>query len=127
MRVLVADTHPDVRWALRTVVGEEPGLTMVGEACDYVQLAQQARTLKPDMILLEWELPGQPAERVVEALSSISQRARVIVLSRHPEAKRAALAAGADAFVSKADAPQELLAALRRLVHESEIDALTAG
>jgi CheY-like chemotaxis protein len=40
----------------------------------------------------------------------------VIVLSGRPEVRQAALAAGAEAFVSKADAPQQLLAALRRLV-----------
>jgi DNA-binding NarL/FixJ family response regulator len=118
MRVLVADGHPEVRWALRTVVGEEPGLTMAGEVSDAEQLVQQARTLRPDIILLEWELPGQPGEDLLAALGSTSHGVRVIVLSRHPEAKRAALAAGADAFVSKADGPQEFLAALRRVVHE---------
>jgi DNA-binding NarL/FixJ family response regulator len=118
MRVLVADTHPEVRWALRTVVGEEPGLTMAGEVSDSEQLVRQARTLRPDMIILEWELPGRPAEDLLAALSSSNHGTRLIVLSRQPEAKQAALAAGADAFVSKADAPQELLEALRRLVRE---------
>jgi DNA-binding NarL/FixJ family response regulator len=118
MRVLVADTHSEVRWALRTVIGEEPGLTMVGEVSGFEHLVQQARTLRPDMVLLEWELPGQPAGDLLAALGSINQGIRVIVLSRHPEAKQAALAAGADAFVSKADSPQQFLAALRSVLHE---------
>jgi DNA-binding NarL/FixJ family response regulator len=127
MRVLVADTHSEVRWALRTVIGEEPGLTLAGEVSDYVQLVQQVRTLQPDVIVLEWELPDQPEGDLLAALGSTSHGSRVIVLSQQPEVRQAALAAGADAFVSKAGAPQELLAALRGLVQEPEIDALTAG
>jgi DNA-binding NarL/FixJ family response regulator len=118
MRVLVADGHPEVRWALRTVIAEEPGLTLIGEVSDYVQLVQQARALQPDMIVLEWGLPDQPEGDLLAALGRPSQGVRFIVLSQHPEAKQAALAAGADAFVSKADDPQALLAALRGLVRE---------
>jgi DNA-binding NarL/FixJ family response regulator len=65
------------------------------------------------MILLEWELPGQPAEDLLEALSNSNHGTRLIVLGRHPETEQEALAAGAHAFVSKAGAPQKLLAALR--------------
>jgi DNA-binding NarL/FixJ family response regulator len=118
MRVLVADGHQEIRWALRTVVGEEPGLTLVGEVSDSEQLVQQAQALQPDMILVEWELPGQPVVDLIAALGSHNRRTRVVVLSGHPEAKRVALAAGAEAFVSKADAPEELLAVLRGLVQE---------
>ena len=114
MRVLVADAHQEVRWALRTVIEEEADLTQVGEVTNSEQLVQQARTLRPEMILLEWELPGQPAEDLLAALSNSNHGTRLIVLGRHSEAEQDALAAGADAFVSKAGAPQKLLAALRR-------------
>lgn len=118
MRVLLADAHPKVRWALRTVIREEPGLTVVGEVSDVEHLLAEARAQHPDLIFLEWELSGRPGEELLAVLGALNHGSRVIVLSSRPEARQAALAAGAEAFVSKADAPQQLLAALRRLVQE---------
>ena len=118
MRVLLADAHPEVRWALRTVIREEPGLALAGEVSDSEHLLEQAQELNPDLIVLEWELPGQPGGELLANLGALNQEARVIVLSSRPEAKQAALAAGANAFVSKANGPEKLLTALRELVHE---------
>jgi len=115
MRVLIADAHSEVRWALRTVIREEPGLTVAGEVSDAEHLLTQARTLQPDLIILEWELPNQSSEGLLALLGALNHRCQVIVLSRRPEARQAALDAGAGAFISKADAPEQLLAALRRL------------
>lgn len=118
MRVLVADAHREVRWALRTVIGEEPGLTVVGEVSDAVHLLDQAQDLHCDLVLLEWELGGPTGEELLADLGTLDRPCRVVVLSRQLEARGAALAAGADAFVSKADAPEQLLAVLRRLGHD---------
>lgn len=118
VRVLLADDHTQVRWALRTVLGEEEGLTVVGEATEAGSFLVQAQALKPDLILLEWELPGQPPETLMADLGALGLDARVVILSRGPESRRAALAAGADAFVSKADGPEQVLSTLHRLVKE---------
>jgi len=115
MRVLLADGHTQVRWALRTAIGEEPGLTLVGEVSKAEDLMSQAQTLQPDLILLEWELPSGSTGELLSALRALGLQAKVIVLSRRPECEKAALAAGADAFVSKAAPPEALLLALRRL------------
>jgi DNA-binding NarL/FixJ family response regulator len=115
MRVLLADHHTEVRWALRTAIKEVPDLMLVGEAIQAKDLLSQARALRPDLILLEWELPGRSARNLLAALREIDPLARVIVLSREPESQEPALDAGADVFVSKANGPEELLAALHRL------------
>jgi DNA-binding NarL/FixJ family response regulator len=116
MRVLLADDHTWVRWALRTAIGEEPGLTVVGEVSEAENLLSQAQALRPDLILLEWELPGRAADGLLSALRALDSQIGVIVLSQGAESEQAALAAGADAFVSKADPPEQLLNALRRWV-----------
>lgn len=118
MRVLLADHHSQVRWALRTAIKEEPRLVVVGEATEAEALLSQAQALRPDLILLEWELPGQPVEEVLSTLRAFNNGCQVIVLSRQPECETAALAAGADAFISKAAAPEELLTALRALASD---------
>lgn len=116
MRVLLADDHPKVRWALRTFIKEEPGWIIVGETSGADTLLSQALVLQPDLILLEWELPGWAGDKLLSALRALDLPSRLIVLSKSSETERLALAAGADAFVSKANGPEQLLAVLHRLV-----------
>jgi two-component system invasion response regulator UvrY len=115
MRVLLADNHAQIRWALRTVIKEQPGLLLVGEVTRAEDLLSQVQTLKPDLILLDWELLGQEEEKVIADVHRVQPGAKVIILSRRPESQQLALDAGAEAFVSKAGAPDHLLTALRRL------------
>ncbi|MGC9468013.1 MAG: response regulator [Anaerolineae bacterium] len=117
MRVLLADGHPKVRHALRMFLAEEPELSIVGEVSGANTLLSEALALKPDLILLEWELRGWPAGKLLSALRALELPARIIVLSWRPETEEAALAAGADGFLSKAEGPEQLLAELRRLTH----------
>ena len=117
MRVMLADSHTRIRWALRTVIEEEPGFTLVGEVSQAQDLLLQARSLQPDLILLEWELPGR-ANGFLTELNALDPEPYVIVLSSQPEQREAALASGVEAFVSKADAPEQLLATLRNLVRQ---------
>jgi CheY-like chemotaxis protein len=74
--------------------------------------------LQPDLILLDWELPGlsgaTTARSVLNTLFACCPTLQVIVFSGRPEAGRHALAAGANQFVSKAAPPEQLLAALRQ-------------
>jgi DNA-binding NarL/FixJ family response regulator len=117
MHVLVADGHTQVRWALRTAIKEAFDWVVIDEASDAQSLLDRARILEPDLVLLEWELPGSPVgPALVSALHALTPRCRVAVLSRLPEAQQAAMSAGADLFVSKSAAPQQLLAALHRLM-----------
>jgi two-component system nitrate/nitrite response regulator NarL len=120
MRVLLADVHPKVRWALRTFIEEEPELTIVGEASEADTLMSQALKLQPDLILLEWELAGRPVHKLVSALRALVLGVQVVVLGSRPESERDALVAGADGFVSKADGPGQLLTVLRGMMVEGE-------
>ncbi len=116
MRVLLADDHTRVRWALRTAIQEEDGMDIVGEVSEAPGLLAQVETLRPDVIVLEWELPGRPIGDLLADLRALDRPCQVIVLGQHPDTQAVALAAGADAFVSKADSPEQLLCALRGLV-----------
>jgi DNA-binding NarL/FixJ family response regulator len=120
MRVLLADHHSRVRWALRTAISEEPSLNIVGEVVDGSSLLSQTEAVHPDLILLERELPGAENQDLLARLKVIEPQVCVIVLSRQAEFEASALAAGADAFVSKAGPPEELLAVLRRFAMEGK-------
>ena len=114
MRILVAENDARARGALHMLLGQEPGLT-VAECADLEGLTAQVQAFQPDLVLLDWELPGRPAAALLYALNASGANPRVIVLSRRPEAEAAALATGAEAFVCKTDPPAALLSALRRV------------
>jgi DNA-binding NarL/FixJ family response regulator len=112
MRVLLADDQTKVRSALRLLLEQEPGLSVVGEAAEAEDLLAQVEVTQPDLVLLDWELPGLRTDDRLSALRALCPQLKVIALSGQPEARRAALSAGADAFVSKGEPPERLLAAL---------------
>jgi DNA-binding NarL/FixJ family response regulator len=111
MHILLADNQVEVRSALRFLLEQEPGMCLVGEAAEAGELLAQEAALQPDLVLLDWELPGsQPADLL--AALRIRRHTIVIALSGRPEARQAALNAGVDAFVSKGEPPERLLATL---------------
>ena len=120
MRVLIADDQPQVRSALRLLLKQETDLAVVGEADDAERALELSAEQRPDLVLLDWELPDQRAggplnsagQRLLPALRACCPRLKVIALSGRPEARQAALDAGVDAFVSKGDPPERLLAAV---------------
>ena len=122
MRLLIADRQATTRSALRILFREEPGLDVIGEAADSQGLLALAKSLRPDVVLLDWELPGQPAADLLAALSKLNGRPSVIVLSGRPELESSARAAGADAFVSMVDPPKRLLAALRAITSQRDCE-----
>jgi DNA-binding NarL/FixJ family response regulator len=119
MRVLLADHHPSTLWALRSLVGGQQGLTVIGEVTEAESLLTQAEALQPDLVLLDWGLPGRPAD-LIERLHAIDPRPRVMAMSSRLETGRATLAAGVDAFVSKGDEPDWLLEVLRKYAKHIE-------
>jgi len=123
-RILVADDDVRVRSALQLLLRQEPGL-VIGECSDLDSLLIKLEEFRPDLVFLDWELRGRPASAVLFAGRVLDFRPKTIVLSGRPESEQPALAAGADAFVSKADPPEQLLSTFRRLVRESGKEATT--
>jgi len=114
-RILVADSDARVRFALRTILQQEQDHVLIEESEDLVALAAQIRKFRPHLVLLDWELPGQPAPALLFALDGLDYHPGIVVLSTRPEWEEAALAAGADAFVCKGDPPERLLDSFRAL------------
>ena len=112
MRVLLADDQSRIRFALRVLLERQSGIEVVGEATDAENLLTQMKATRPDLILLGWELPGLSALGSLSVLRAIRSDLFVVALSGRPDARHAALAAGANAFVSMVDPPDRLLAAI---------------
>jgi DNA-binding NarL/FixJ family response regulator len=93
----------------------ETGFVIVGEAVEAGDMLAQICFTRPDLVLLDWGLPGLPAIGSIPAVRALVPDLKIIVLSSHMEARYEALAAGADVFISKVDPPDQLLAALRAI------------
>jgi DNA-binding NarL/FixJ family response regulator len=112
MQILLADNQPQVRFGLSVLLEHQPGIEIIGEAANARDLLALSQTSCPDLILLDWRLPKMQTADLLAHLREICPSATVIVLSGRPEARRAALDAGADGFVGKYELPEKLLAAI---------------
>jgi DNA-binding NarL/FixJ family response regulator len=112
MRILVADDRKKVRLALRLLLEQRTGSSVIGEAIDGEDLIGQAASKQPELLLLDWDLPGLDVSALFPRLRLACPGLYVIALSSHPEVRPAALAAGADDFVSKTDPPENLMRAI---------------
>lgn len=106
--VLVVDDEPLVRAGLRLVLDPARGIEIVGEAADGVAGVQAARRLDPDVVLMDVRMPGGDGIEAVSRIRAAGLRCRVLMLTAFDtdEFVLAALRAGADGFLLKAEDPE---------------------
>ncbi len=114
IRILLADDREEVREALECLLEGEPEVMVVGKAANAANLMTQLQSTTPDLILLDWELPGLDRSDPLQSLRRAAPRVTVIAMSGNPEASGESIAAGADAFISKGNPPEQVLAALHK-------------
>ncbi|NIM96468.1 MAG: response regulator [Anaerolineales bacterium] len=112
MRILLADGRSKVRFALRVLLEQRSGLTVVGEIEDANNLLEGIEESSPDIVLLDWELPGLEGSEMVPIVRGVFPDLKIIVLSGMPEARFSSQNVGVDAFVNKTEPPERLLAAI---------------
>ncbi|MBA3314267.1 MAG: response regulator transcription factor [Planctomycetota bacterium] len=114
--VLVADDHPLTRRGVLSLIAGEADLTVCGEADTIAKTRRLSRELKPDLVILDLDLPDGDAFDLLEELRSWAERPKVVALAGcsegDGEAERA-LRSGAAAFVSRRADGEELLRVLR--------------
>lgn len=112
MRIFVADDDINVLHALQLLLQHLPWVEIVGVAESRPALQRLVPGACPDVVMVDWEMLGRDESILFAQLRRLSPPLRIIASSSRPEARRQALAAGADAFVSKAESPEHLLAVL---------------
>jgi two-component system invasion response regulator UvrY len=116
MKALLVDDHAIVRAGLRRLLATVPGLEII-EAASGREALIIVRAERPDLVLLDLNLPGIGGFELLQRILTEHPAARVLVLSMHAEALYAsrAMQAGARGYMSKNAAPEELLEAVRRV------------
>jgi len=113
LRVLVVDDDSNVRRGLRMRL-RLSGIEVVGEAADGAAAVTQALALRPDVVLLDLNLPGIDGATACRIIRARGPAVVMLSLEDHEGARERCLAAGAAEFVSKQDSMPVLLAALFR-------------
>src|SRR3989441_3062697 len=113
-RVLIADDHAPVRQGLRSFIDPDPEFDVVGEAVDGNDTVRMALELRPDLIVLDNSMPGMTGLEVAEKLRATLPETKIVFLTLDASVRDQALAFGAVAHVSKDQAPDEILRAMRK-------------
>ena len=82
----------------------------------------QVKVTQPDVVPVDWQLPGASMQDLLADIRGLASPPKIVVLSVNPEVKASALAAGADAFISKNMPSDELLRTIRLLKKTTEIE-----
>ena len=129
-RILIADDHPVVRHGVRALLESQPGIEVCGEAVNGTEAVEFVKNSRPNLVVLDVEMPKMHVLEVIGAIREASPETEVLVFTIHfsEELARGVLAAGAIGYVLKTDADSELLSALDHVRHHrpfftSKLDA----
>jgi DNA-binding NarL/FixJ family response regulator len=115
VRLLIVDDHPVVRDGLAGMFSGEPGFEVLGQAADGVEAVALARSLGPDVILMDLRMPRMDGRQAIAELSRLGVASRVLVVTTYDTESDVlpAIEAGATGYILKDAVPQELFRAVR--------------
>ncbi len=115
IRLLIVDCHELVRVCLRRILADYPFINVIAEATTGESALQLCRKLKPDIVLLDVDLPGLSGFEVTSRLRQLARSPKIIILTVHkePPFPRLLLEAGAAGYLTKGCAAAELVQAIK--------------
>ncbi len=121
IRILVADDHPIVRDGLVAILSTQADFDVIGEAATGLETVQQAEALKPDVILLDLEMPEIDGVEAIRRMRDTNPDIRVIVFTAFDTDERIlnAVRAGARGYLLKGVPREEVFQAIR-VVHAGD-------
>ena len=115
IRVVLADDHPFVRRGIRNILQKTSDIKVVGEAEDGRQALQMVDELKPDVLVLDIEMPGMKGYEVAQSITKEDSQLPILVLSAHDDKHYilSMLAEGVDGYLTKDEVPETVVKAVR--------------
>lgn len=116
-RVILADDHALFRSGVKRILEEIPGIEVVGEAADGLQLLALLKETRPDLVILDISMPKLRGLEAIQEIKAVDPQVRVLILTMHKDADYLsyALGAGAAGFLLKEDADPALWQALNTI------------
>ena len=115
MRIFLADSDQELRVGLQFLIQQQHGFHVIGITDSGKRLKKQIKASRPDVLLLDWYLPGKPMNELVRDIKALELPPKIIAESIYPEDESEALAAGVDHFIAKDTHPDELIGVLNTL------------
>ncbi len=115
MNIGIADPQARIRHGLRLLLEQQPGWAVAGEATDTQEVLTLLQDRPIDLLLIDWDLPGLPAEEMLRTLREKFSGLMILSISGRQEHRQTALANGADAFASKVESPTKLLQKIQKI------------
>lgn len=118
-RVLIIDDHPLFRRGVSQLLALSSGFTVIGEAASGAEGIAEAKTLDPDLILLDLNMKGMNGIETLRTMRDMEIEARIILLtvSNAPDDLIAAIRAGADGYILKDNDPDDILRLIDSAMH----------
>ncbi|MDE2796620.1 MAG: response regulator transcription factor, partial [Gemmatimonadota bacterium] len=118
VRVLLVDDHSVVRAGLKAMLESTGRIDVVGEASSGEEAVTKARTLEPDIVIMDLAMPGMGGVQATRHITELGLEARILVLTIHDEDEFLvpALNAGAAGFLNKSVADTDLMGAIEAVV-----------
>jgi DNA-binding NarL/FixJ family response regulator len=122
IQIVLADDHPLVRRGIRNLIRNAPDIEVIGEASNGPEALRMVEELTPDVLLLDMEMPGLNGVEVTRRLRVIKPSVRILVLSTYTDKQYilGALASGAAGYLTKEEAIQTLIRAIRQVASGQE-------
>jgi YesN/AraC family two-component response regulator len=118
IRILIVDDQPRARDSMRALLSTCNGIAEVREARNGREAVDLVGKFQPDVVLIDVRMPEIDGLKATLLMKALWPQVKVVALSLYPEHRQEALAAGADAFVAKADAWEKLLVTVEELINE---------
>ncbi|HUL35687.1 MAG TPA: response regulator transcription factor [Candidatus Eisenbacteria bacterium] len=117
-RVLIVDDHAFVRRGVQNIVDSFPDWELCGEASNGGDGVRMIEELRPDVVLMDVSMPGMDGIEATRAVRKGNSRIKIILITLHEsvELLRSGFRAGANGYLLKADAEEELINALRIVI-----------
>ncbi|WDP90653.1 MAG: response regulator transcription factor [Desulfobacter sp.] len=117
IKVLLADDHSIVREGLRKVLEDDKEIKVIAEAPDGETAFDQAMSQNPDVAVIDISMPGMDGLEVVSRMAAYCPDIPVLILTMHEEEQYVirAIEAGAMGYVTKQSAPEQLVAAVKKI------------
>jgi DNA-binding NarL/FixJ family response regulator len=117
IRILLADDHFIVRSGLRRIVEDAGDMEVVAEAADGREAIEQTHLARPDVAVIDISMPGLDGLEVISQLRHFYPRLPLLILTMHEEEQYVvrAIAAGANGYITKRSAPEQLVKAIRKV------------
>lgn len=117
-RILVVDDHEPVRRSIQTLLSSRKGWLVCGEATDGIQAVEEAKSLRPDLILMEVSMPRMNGLDAAGIILREVRESRILIISQNDPAviRRQALEAHAHGFIEKSNIQRELIAVVESML-----------